>query len=79
MEFLTKKQVGEITGYSISRLNSLLQKNEIPIRRLAGGNVRIWKADIYAFMLYNKQYSKCSKVEKQIIKEAIVEVDDYGI
>ena len=79
MEFLTKKQVGEITGYSIPRLNSLLLKNKIPIRRLAGGNVRIWKADLYAFMLYNQEYSQCSKVEKQIIKEAIVEVESYGI
>ena len=34
--FLSKTEVAAMLGYSISRLNTLLLKNEIPLHRLAG-------------------------------------------
>ncbi|MBT6188634.1 MAG: hypothetical protein HOI38_04655 [Candidatus Marinimicrobia bacterium] len=67
--FLSKTEVAVMLGYSISRLNTLLLKNEIPLHRLAGGNNRILKHDAISCMMYHKPYKKLSLQQRQFVSE----------
>ena len=69
MKFLTKTEVCDMLGYSISRLNTLLKNNNIPEHRLSGGNCRFLELDIIAFMHYRKSYKELTKEQREFVRE----------
>ena len=69
--FLTKSEVADMLGYSMSRLNTLLLQNNIPIHRLAGGNGRILKHDIVSCMIHSKPYDQLTLSQREYVCEVV--------
>ena len=69
--FLTKSEVADMLGYSVSRLNTLLLQNNIPIHRLSGGNGRILKHDIVACMMHSKPYEELTQRQREYVCEVV--------